>query len=155
MKLKKDGLITRFYKWSFSYGDDQLTQNFCGYFWSVVFAFIFLPFTAWSAAVGLTWPEFRKSDPPFGVRIVMGGVCYVICAALVMLGIKLYLAPVDTLIGIGVAVSIAASVSLLMYVFVIRDKTSQIGKALDEARDLIVEKVESVKEGYCPKIDWK
>lgn len=153
MQLKTDGAVTRFYKRTFFLADYDLPKNFCGFFWKLIIAFIVLP---------ITWWTYRVDDKPgrdspiddFGSRVGLG-VAVPIMLAIVLLIIFGILV---TAVSYPKVSTVVASVILFAVLTVwlnTRRNGNPVERFTHEVLDIATTKVESVKDNYCPRIDWK
>jgi hypothetical protein len=130
--------------------DDYLTTNFCEFFWSLMFAALISPVTILSLPFQLFLPELRENDnwTVKGRLFAPLAVIFVIFL-MILLGKVLVENPVVSLSSIGV-------LAILFFTgFLLARKSERIGELKDEAREIFSQKFKSVKENYCPKIEWK
>lgn len=139
MKLKRTGLLARFYEWS--YGED-VPDNLCPYFWKIIAAVALFPLS-WA-----TW--WVPEKPPFVVRVIMGAV-------LQLAGLFLMAALIGPFFGdwkwtIGLVV-ITVVVALVAAIHLIADRQTR-PEFVDEFTEMYTAKKQSFTEKYCPRIDW-
>jgi hypothetical protein len=147
MHLSKHNLITRFYMWTYGKTEEYLPKDFCSYFWSVLFATLILPLTIWS------WPiqHIKTFDLDQNTDWTWAGRCGVLVFAFIF-GVAGYGMVLGVIIHpwIMLGVFISAALITLGMISVV------IGKGLlGEATHLLKAKTDSVKDKYCPVIEWK
>jgi hypothetical protein len=150
MKLDKNGKLPRFYQWSYS--EKDLPDNFCSYFWHVLWAIILFPVT-W-----LSYPLPNYPPPPIGIRFIIGIVGYFLLGLLAGLVYALLVNPFQTLKIAGTIVGAIGALSATIFGFIyIKERLdgSDEKSVFTEIAEIVREKKKSVKENYCPKINWR
>lgn len=151
MKINKNSLSTRFYTWTYGISKNQLPTNFCAYFWLWVSALLFLPVTFFSAIIQFSFIG-RKMDLSENETWSFSGRCgifFLLLTALMCL----------TAVSILLAVSPALTVSILLLIAVLvlfcyLHSNKKFPLKDTEVFNIVREKIKSVKEGYCPKIEY-
>jgi hypothetical protein len=153
MELDKNGNLANFYKWS--YREYHLPQNFCDYFWLLIWAAIFFPIT-WLSYPLSCWTLTERVFKGFGVLLFLAATAFYIS-----LWIE---SPFQTFKWSGITVSVCVGVLLFTFGGVAllgwwEDRKAEESddppkSILSEVMQMIREKKKSVKDNYCPKIDW-
>jgi hypothetical protein len=150
MKLKKEGFLTRFYKWSYGLNDAVLPTNFCEFFWSLVFAIAVSPLTILSLPLQLLIPGLKENTDWSMKARICAPLAIIVCVTLLtFLGITVFNNPGTSLMIVGVLVLFGLLLALLVW------KSDSLSELQKETNQVIEEKYKSVKENYCPKIEWK
>jgi hypothetical protein len=146
MKIKTYGILPTFYKWSYGKSDDDLTPNFCNYFWGLVLAALLLPITIWSLPFQRLSPLKENEDWAIYGRV---GFTAAVTSCLLMIGMGFSLAInspgafFGTILGFTIfGFGLYAAMTW---------KFKDFGREIVET---VSERTTSFKQNYCPKIDW-
>jgi len=154
MQLKVAGPLTRFYKRTYFLEYDELPTNFCNFFWKLIFAFVVLPITALTYLVDGKNKKRPAIADAFKDRLVFPVIAVLLLLFLfTLIGayVKLFVfVPIFT--GSVTAIVVIAGLVILLGG---EKRREAVGDFTLEALDVAVTKIENVKEGYCPKIEWK
>lgn len=139
MKLNKNGLIARFYEWSWEQG---VPNDLCSYFWKLIIAAILSPFTA---------TAFWVSGAPIGAKAAVGVVQYAILGYLSCVVISAvhgdWAPTVITAAVVVLMMGIALFISLM-------EGTISAPEFITEISGIIKERKRGFKDKYCPQIEW-
>lgn len=179
MKLTKNSWHHTFYM--LTYGKES-NHNFCDYFWSLVFAMILLPvswvsYIIWSLASSekkykpeyycekreqwiadeeMTFMEkYMRNHAPLWfksfISVAVQLVIFGIISGLIFHTRQFLVTSAYFILGSVVI----ASVIIGIYKFSKSSTVEKIDKNVSEIRKIAKEGVKSIKEKYCPRIDWQ
>lgn len=178
MRLNKNSITPRLYKWFYGVSDYQgLPNNLCPYFWKVVLMYLtIIPYTIFSIPVvvyDLFDKQYENGDRKTGERLGISVGVYIalfaisaLISAIVALFIKVdkgiwfeFLVAGGVLIWVGLIV-----IGIIEGVKHLREYTTTNDSYYDEQQDKWVVKKTKVNmtsefikakyNKYCPKIDW-
>ena len=120
------------------------------FFWKIVLAILLLEITWWTYIGTWLW-ESWTFDRAFDVRFVagFGGYVFLSFSGIIIYGLITAGIHYPYFTGI-LLIGIAAMIVFRRFIF-----TRKTAEVLLETMDIIETKVDSIKEGYCPKIDWE
>lgn len=147
--MKKDGKIAKFYK--YSNGSNELPNNLCNYFWALVFMIVSLPLTFWTYIPRIN--SGYNDDYKFrtGFSIITLIIVSLLLFAFAFTGTLIYRYPQVMILVLGIP-----SILGIFYWLAVRNHPGNPVKELvSDTSTILVNKVKSVKEGYCPKIEWE
>jgi hypothetical protein len=169
MKLSKTGKIARFYAWNYGVGKTygwetkEFPKSFCPFFWALVFAVLFIPFTGWSLLRDKIFTQSNDASNMFGLRVITGIISYLTLILLGVLGWYIYVYPREFITAVswilGLMATIVVATGTLYYFFwrswaweMVTEAGSEL---IVEAFTIAATKKASIKQNYCPKIDWE
>ena len=142
LKLKRQGLLSRFYKFTFC---KDAPDSLCTFFWGLVIGLLVLPITWLSVFFFMILRKFDDHTEPDNLshRLLFGFMMY--------LGVAIVLLYLGALIN-NTTTTILWTVGCVLAFWVL----SLVGKNTGEHEltRVIKEFIKSRKEKYCPKIDW-
>jgi len=152
MKLSRNGLLTRFYKRTFFVRDNELTPNFCVYFWTLVAALVALPLTWWT----YRFEDTDERDSPiddFASRMGLGFVVQLLTLLLVSLLVLIVKGFVDYPV---LMTTLTVLLGGVLFIVIARARGNNfVTKVTSEVYHVAETRVEAVKENYCPRIEWQ
>lgn len=135
---------------SYNYSQEP-NNNFCDYFWKLVLAIIFIPFT-W---IGLIIKKRFKTSFSFESLMLATILGYICIFVGYLLGIIIYHHSLKSLIILGSIVGIGILIFAVLYFSIEYYPNSKLKDNLLESGNIIKEGISSFKNKYCPKISWK
>jgi len=155
MKLtKNNSWHYKFWKLNYAgwFGNDEPNENFCDYFWALVWATLMLPIT-W---IGLIYKGISGETGAFGRNIVNTLMAYaVLSLAGVFIGTTVKHGFWAILGPLLIILAVSVVILLIVYYFKEVFPQSSVSRNLSETSDIIGEGWKSFKGKYCPKIDWQ
>jgi hypothetical protein len=155
MNLNTDGLLTRFYKRTYHRHDYELPTNFCSFFWKLFFAVSLLPATWWTYLCE-DFVDRAIDNGGFMSKRVAINMMFLLLAFI--LGVILWAIGAAFWYHLYVASSVTGGIlvfaTILYVVMRVRNDDDPLDVFADVA-DVVAAKVESVKDGYCPRIEWR
>ena len=178
MKLNKNSVTSRLYKWFYGVSEYQgLPNNLCPFFWRVVLMYLtFIPYTLFSIPV-VVYDSFNKSyengDRSTGERLgvsfgVYTGIFLLLSLIMGVLGFFIKIEPksildfmmvlgwliIGVLITFGSIEGIKRLISYSKMDEVYFDKKQGIWIEKKAKVNITAEFIKSKYHKYCPKIDW-
>lgn len=150
MYLRKDSLLTGFYRWSYGIPPfEDLTKNFCNFFWALVLAWTLLPIMIFSVPLQKFVPGLRlNTDWTINGRVaapllILLALIFIIwaCVAVAQHPGKTVFFAAAFAVGVGIG-------------WLIINKSESAFDAAGDVRKIVRERVVLFKGRYCPKIDW-
>lgn len=184
MQLSKTGKLAIFYRWSYGKSTDQLPNNLCPYFWKLVLAFFLLPITwvsfIWGFKIQMDYdwkndrfiidkdfahyfnynkPDFMLVKRFFTGISIYGLLTEIVFVISLLLNMEIsfwdFIVKISAFTGIGI---IGSMILILLYFLskaIIRTHQRVItSSTYKETKHILEETYVSVKENYCPKINW-
>lgn len=151
MKLSTSAIHYKFWMLNYSRGKYYTPDNnFCNYFWSLIWAIIFLPLT-W---MGLIYKAITKENNSFVLNVLNTVLGYFIIGTIALLLVGVIINTKAFFIGLVlVAVALALMFGIFYFFYEIYPNTS-FRKNIKETYSIVVEGIKSFKESYCPQILW-
>lgn len=151
MKLNRESKLARFYQWSYGERPEWMPYNFCDYFWSLLWAMVVFP---------ITWLSYPFDTYNLNERFWKGVGMWIFLTAIAYYIFLFIEYPYQTAKISGYVVGgIIGFIALVIGGVYCLEKLEHDGETkkpsvLCEAWQIAVEKKNSVKDNYCPKIEW-
>lgn len=141
MTLNQNSILSKFYRLVYFDNLSKMPDNFCTYFWGLIFSpLIFI----------LSFPAIWARTMNYMLRCFIGALFLIISIYFGIMawniGIFLFLINVGIVTGIVLG-SILAISGIILIVQYIQDK--------HEIINIMTKKIDSFKNKYCPRIEWK
>ena len=178
MKLNKNSVTSRLYKWFYGVSEwEGLPNNLCPYFWKVVLMYItIIPYTLFSIPVvvfDMFDKEYKNGERKTGERLGVSFAAY--------FGLLLLVGVINTIVGLFIKIDpksfwgftqligymvwvILIVVGVIEGIKYLREYTTTDDSYYDETQDkwvvkkakvnLTTEFIKAKYNKYCPKIDW-
>lgn len=145
MRLSKNGYLAQLYRWS--YGTWRMPNNLCIYFWKLLFAIVVFP---------ITWISYPFHFDHIVIRIIASLVCCFFLALFARLILGVFENPyfaLEVLFYVGrIIAGFIVLIALVVLYALLEENPPEI---VSETLKIIQAKKESVKDKFCPKIEWK
>lgn len=150
MELNSTGSIARFYCWSYGLHFANLPPDFCMFFWKLLLALLVLPVTVWTL---LPQKILRLGNLEWslGGRFLAGNFTALLIAVAVHIVTAIASAPYESFTAILKILSAIAVVTALLAAGIYVSNS----RLKNEFAEIAKTKTSSVKDKYCPKINWK
>lgn len=153
IKLHGQGLLARYYEWA--YDVYHMPENFCEYFWKLIFALALMP---------LIWLSYPIKREGIGVRIAASiGVLLALFLLAVLITLSytyfdtflmLLFASVIIVLTIVAILALVAGSDITCEYVRHTDTFKQVKRTASEAKIIWKGRKEAVLNRYCPKIEW-
>lgn len=153
MNLKKGNWLYNFYhlnyaKWGVK---DEITNNFCDFFWGILLAVVSLPLT-WFA---LLFNYFTKSRQGYWSNLFHSVIFdYGLSSVILVIVAWISQKPIKHLEYVGLLLVVVTLLCSILYFFIEVWPNTNLSNNIVELQQTSKEGFKAFKGKYCPKITW-